>query len=113
MPIIVHYGNNMRPDVVNGESWKQLDQATAKSGMIYLTDLGDGHRIIVNKAAWVRVDEIPQEKWDANVEAQKKQQQDQLKSQAETKARAAAATLALLEAKTFRGRVKRLLGRKP
>jgi hypothetical protein len=125
MPIIVTYVNpNMRPDVIEGESWKKLDESSPRTGTINLKSLTDGHRIIVNKSAVAKVEEIPQATWDMNVEAQKKQQQDQLKAQADEKEKArlgaeekkkaaAAATLALLEAKTFRGRVKRLLGRKP
>jgi hypothetical protein len=114
MPIIVTYLNpNMRPDVIEGESWKKLDEDSPRMGTINLKSLGDGHRIIVNKSAVAKVEEIPEATWEMNVEAQKKQQQEQAKAQVEAKEKAAAATLALLEAKTFRGRVKRLLGRKP
>ena len=115
MPLIVTYLNpQMRPDVIEGESWKKLDEDSPRMGTINLKALGDGHRIIVNKSAVAKVEEIPQDVWDANVEAQEKQRDDQAKAQADAeekrKADAAANTLALLEGKTLKGRIKRLFG---
>jgi hypothetical protein len=107
----------MRPDIIEGESWRQLDADSPRMGTINLKSLEDGHRIIVNKSAVAKVEEIPQMTWDANVEAQKKAQEDQAEARADAEAKkksdAAAATLALLESKTLRGRLRRLFGRKP
>ena len=109
MPIIVHYAG-VQPDVVKGENWKQLDEATARLGQIYLSDLGDGHRIIVNKAAWVKVDEVSQEKWDADIALQKKTAEDQAKARDKKAAdEKAAKDLAAIEARRFKNRVKRFL----
>ena len=95
MPIVVHYINeHMRPDIIEGESWRQIDQDSPRMGTINLKSLEDGHRIIVNKSAVAKVEEIPQVTWDANIEAQKKAQEEQenrqLLAEADKKARAAA-----------------------
>jgi len=118
MPIIVHYINeHMRPDIIEGDSWRQIDQDSPRMGTINLKSLEDGHRIIVNKSAVAKVEEIPRATWDAGIEAQKKAQEEQEKRHADAEAKkksddAAAATLALLQSKTFKGRIKRLFGRK-
>ena len=116
MPIIITYLFGAQ-EIVEGESWKQLDENTPKLGVINLRSIADGHRIIVTKSAVAKVEEIPQAVWDANIEAQKKVKEEQEKARAEVEAKrksaAAAATLALLRSKTVRGRIGKLFGRKP
>jgi len=111
MPIIVTYLNpNMRPDIVEGVSWKQLDENSPRLGTINLKSLGDGHHIIVNKSAVAKAEEFTVEAWqklkdedEAAAAAQAKARSD-----AETKKKSDAATLALLESKTLRGRIRKL-----
>ena len=114
MPIIVHYINeHMRPDIIEGESWRQIDQDSPRMGTINLKTLDDGHRIIVNKSAVAKVEEFPEAAWQAMKDEQEKQAADQAKArsdaEADKKAKAAAATLALLEAKLFKNKLKRFL----
>ena len=116
MPLIVTYLNpNMRPDLIEGENWKQLDEASPRMGTINLKSLADGHKIIVNKSAVAKVDEFTVEAWqklkdeeEAAAAAQAKARSD---AEAAKNAKAAAATLALLESKTLRGRIRKLAGR--
>lgn len=118
MPIVVTYLNpNMRPDFIEGESWKQIDGNSPGLGTINLKSLSDSHRIIVNKSAIAKVDEFSEKRWqemkdaeEAAAAAAAKKRSDE---EAAKNARAAAATLALLQSKTLRGRVRRLLRIKP
>lgn len=73
MPLVIHYLNpNMRPDIVQGSSWRQLDQNTPALGTIHLSAIEDGHRIIVNKAAVAKVEEFSEEAWAMMRDDQKK-----------------------------------------
>lgn len=118
MPIIVTYLNpNMRPDIIEGESWARIDQDSPRLGTINLKAIGDDHRIIVNKSAVAKVEEFPAETWEKMKQeqrdfedAQNKQRAD---DEAKKKADAAAALLAHLEAKTLKSRVRRMFGKKP
>jgi len=103
MPIIVTYLNpNMRPDIIEGESWFRLDTDSRGRGTIELKSLGDGgHHIIVNKSAVAKVEEFTTEAWAAMGEMQKKAEEAQAKARAEAERKA----------KTLKGRVKRLFGR--
>jgi hypothetical protein len=97
--IIVTYQNGQKR-LVQAQSWRQLDSESATLGAILLTKSDSGGKLYAIKSAIQEVEEIPQATWDANIEAQKKAQE------------AKAATLALLESKTLRGRLRKLLGRK-
>jgi len=115
MPLVIHYPG-VRPDIVKGESWKQLDESTAKLGQVYMHDLEDDHRIIANKSNWIKVDEYTEKRWQEMKDADEAIAAAQAKAKSEAEAaknaKAAAATLALLESKTFRGRLRRLFGKK-
>jgi len=104
MPIIITYLNpNMRPDFVEGESWFRLDSDSRGRGMIELKSLSDSHHIIINKSAVAKVEEFTEETWAAMGEMQKKAEEAQAKARAEAERKA----------KTLKGRIKRLFGRKP
>jgi hypothetical protein len=115
MPIILSYISG-RQRLVEGENWKQLDESTPRSGTVNLRSIPEGRRIIAIKSSLAEIEEIPQAVWDADVEAQKKAGEEQEKTRAEVEAKkksdhTAMATLALLESKTLRGRVRKLFGR--
>ena len=97
--IIVTYQNGQKR-LVQAQSWRQLDSESAPLGAILLTKSDSGGKLYAIKSAIQEVEEISQATWDANIEAQKKAQEEK------------AATLALLESKTLRGRLRKLLGRK-
>jgi hypothetical protein len=79
-----------------------------------LKRIPDGGKIIVVKSALADVEEFTEEAWQklkddeeaAAADAAKKRSEDE----AAKKSKAAAETLALLEGKTLKGRVKRLFG---
>ena len=111
MPIIVTYLNpNMRSDVVEGVSWKQLDENSPRLGTINLKALDDGHHIIVNKSAVAKAEEFTAEAWQKMKDADEERAAAQAKArtEAENKKKSDAATLALLESKTLRGRIRKL-----
>jgi len=101
--IIVTYQNGQKR-LVQAQSWRQLDSESAPLGAILLTKSDSGGKLYAIKSAIQEVEEIPQATWDAQVAAHEK---------AEAKKADDAALLALLESKTFKGRVKRLFGKKP
>jgi len=81
MPIIVSYVNGQR-DIVDGENWRQLDQATARLGEVILTDKEDGHKITAVKSNVVKTDEFTKEAWEEKLkkaqEVRAKQLADEL-----------------------------------
>jgi len=95
--ILVTYLNGQKR-LVQAQSWRQLDSESAPLGAILLTKSESGGKLYAIKSAIQEVEEIPQATWDAKVAEHEK-------------ADAAAATLALLESKTLKGRIKKLLGR--
>ncbi len=119
MPLVISYINpNMRPDIVQGSSWRQLDGNTPALGTINLKSIGDGHRIIVNKSAVAKVEEFDDVDWDKMKQEQKDaedaQAAAQVKAKDEQEAKrkkdredAAAATLAHLKGRTLPGLIKR------
>ena len=115
MPIVLTYLNG-RQRLVQGESWMQLNNAGgAALGCVNLKRIPDGGKLTIVKSALAEVEEFTEEAWAKMMQEQKDAQEAQAaaqaKSDAEAKKAADAATLALLESKTFRGRIKRLLGR--
>jgi hypothetical protein len=117
MPIVLTFLNG-RQRLVQGESWAQLNNAGgAALGCVNLKRVPDGGKITVVKSALAEVEEFTEEAWAKMMQEQKDAQEAQAaaqaksKSDAEAKKKSDAATLALLESKTFRGRIKKLLGR--
>ena len=100
--IIVTYQNGQKR-LVQAQSWRQLDSESAPLGAILLTKSESGGKLYAIKSAIQEVEEISQATWDAQMAEHEK---------AEAKKKSDAATLALLESKTLRGRIKKLLGRK-
>jgi hypothetical protein len=101
MPIIVTYLTG-RQDIVEGESWARLDQDSPRLGTINLKTIQDGTRIIVNKSAVAKVEEIPPSIWD-------KRMADFQKAQAEELALRAKAAAEAADARRFSSRIKRFL----
>jgi len=117
MPIVLTYLNG-RQRLVQGESWMQLNNAGgAALGCVNLKRVPDGGKITVVKSALAEVEEFTEEAWAKMMQEQKDAQEAQAaaqaksKSDAEVKKAADAATLALLESKTIRGRIKRIFKR--
>jgi len=109
MPIIVTYLNpNMRPDIIEGESWKKLDEDSPRLGTINLKSLADSHRIIVNKSAVAKVEEIPQATWDANTKAAEERATAEKQR---TKRERDGVEKAALEARKLKNRIRRLFRR--
>jgi hypothetical protein len=110
MPIVLFYLNG-RQRIVQGESWAQLNNAGGQvPGCVTLRRIPDGGKIIVVKSALADVEEFSEEAWqklkdeeEATAAAQAK-----ARTEAENKKKSDAATLALLESKTLRGRIRRL-----
>jgi hypothetical protein len=112
MPIIITFKHSIDPRdrvIVQGASSDEFFARNDK-GRIRVTYM-NGHDGEVIKDMVRNVEIIPGVEWDKGLEDQKQKQADDLAEQ--EKNRAAAATLALLESKTFKGRVKRLFGKKP
>ena len=115
MPIALLYLNG-RQRIVEGESWKQLNNAHSDvMGTINLRRIEDGGKITIIKSALCEVEEFTQAAWDKMIEDEKKARADvEAKRKAEQDARdkKAAKDLAAIEAKKFKNRLKRLFGRK-
>jgi hypothetical protein len=115
MLIVLTYLNG-RQRLVQGESWMQLNNAGgAALGCVNLKRIPDGGKLTIVKSALAEVEEFTEEAWAKMTQEQKDAQEAQAaaqaksKSDAEAKKAADAALLALLESKTIKGRVKRLL----
>jgi len=113
MPIVLTYLNG-RQRLVQGESWMQLNNAGgAALGCVNLKRVPDGGKITIVKSALAEVEEFTEEAWAKMTQEQKDAQEAQAAAQAKAKSDAevkkATALLALLESKTIKGRVKRLL----
>ena len=118
MPIVITFKHSVDPRdriVIQGASLDEMDARNNKGHI--LVAYMNGHDGDIARDMIRNREIIPNAEWDANVEAQEKQRDDQEKAQADAEAKrksdAAASTLALLEGKTLKGRVKRLFGRKP
>ena len=114
MPIVLSYLNG-RQRVVQGESWIQLNNAGGQvPGCVTLKRIPDGGKIIVVKSALADVEEFTTEAWEKMTQEQKDAEEAKAAAQAKAKSerdeKVRLETLALLQSKTIKGRVKRFLG---